>query len=50
MEIVNVDKNGNIIPDLSKVAVPEHLQRKVISVLLRGEQYEQTNKKTTTKC
>ena len=45
-EVVNLDKNGNVIPDLSKVEVPEDLQRKVIAVLLRGGQYEKTHENT----
>lgn len=50
MKVTNYDMNGKLIPDLSKVIIPEDIQRSVISLILKGEQYEQTNKKTTTKC
>ncbi len=31
--IINVDMKGNIIKDLSKVKVPEHIRRNIFNVL-----------------
>lgn len=44
MKIINIDKNGNVIPDLSKVVLPDHIQKKIIAILMRGELREQKNK------
>ena len=37
MKIINIDKNGNVIPDLSKVVLPEHVQKKIVGILMKGE-------------
>lgn len=37
MKIVNIDKNGNVISDLSKVVLPDHVQKKIIGILMKGE-------------
>ena len=31
--VINVDKNGNIIPDISKVVVPEELSREIFRII-----------------
>lgn len=45
MKVTNYDKNGNVIPDMSKVELPEDLQIKIINIILRSEKVEQTNNK-----
>lgn len=35
--VINIDKNGNVIPDLSKVVIPDELQRKIIAIKLRDD-------------
>lgn len=37
MKIINIDKNGNVIPDLSKVVLPDHIQKKIAGILMKGE-------------
>lgn len=44
MKVTNYDMNGKLIPDLSKVIIPEDIQRSVISLILKGDQYERSNK------
>ncbi|MGE7365197.1 hypothetical protein ACQKKE_00960 [Desemzia incerta] len=39
MKVTNYDMNGKLIPDLSKVIIPEDIQRSVISLILKGDQY-----------
>lgn len=39
MKVTNYDMNGKLIPDLSKVIIPEDIQRSVISLILNGDQY-----------
>lgn len=38
MKVNNFDKNGNQIPDLSTVEVPEELQERVSRILLHNVQ------------
>lgn len=45
MKVTNYDMNGNLIPDLSKVIIPEDIQRSVISLILKGAFHERSNKK-----
>lgn len=43
--VINVDKNGNIIPDISKVVVPEELTREIIRIINKGrKRFENTDK------
>ena len=35
-EVINVDKNGKIIPDISKVVLSEELSREIILIMNRG--------------
>lgn len=37
MKIINIDKNGNVIPDLSKVVLPDYVQKKIVGILMKGE-------------
>lgn len=39
MKVTNYDLNGKLIPDLSKVIIPEDIQRSVINLILKGDQY-----------
>lgn len=39
MKITNYDMNGKLIPDLSKVIIPDDIQRSVTSLILKGDQY-----------
>lgn len=43
MKVTNYDMNGKLIPDLSKVIIPEDIQRNIINLILKGDQYA-TNK------
>jgi hypothetical protein len=36
-QVINLDKNGNVIHDLSKVVLPEHIQKKIITIVRREE-------------
>lgn len=40
MKVINLDKNGNVIPDMSKVVLPDELQIKIINIILRSEKVE----------
>lgn len=44
MKVTNYDMNGNLIPDISKVNIPEDIQRKIIAVILKGGKHERSNK------
>lgn len=37
MKIINIDKDGNVIPDLSKVVLPDHVQKMIVGILMKGE-------------
>lgn len=39
MKVTNYDMNGKLIPDLSKVIIPEDIQRQVIAIILKENQY-----------
>lgn len=43
MKVTNYDMNGKLIPDISKVIIPEDIQRSVISLILNGDQYVTKN-------
>ena len=43
MKVINVDKNGNIIEDLSKVKIPKELQIKVIKIMRGGQNGNKSN-------
>lgn len=34
-QVINLDKNGNVIHDLSKVVLPEHIQKEIITIVRR---------------
>ena len=36
MKVRNVDKNGNVIEDMSKVKLPKELQIKIIKIMRIG--------------
>ena len=36
MKVRNVDKNGNVIEDMSKVKLPKELQIKIIKIMRNG--------------
>ena len=36
-EVINRDRNGNIIPDLSKVILSKALSREIILIMNRGK-------------
>ena len=36
-EVINRDKNGNIIPDLSKVVLTKEMSQEIISIMNRGK-------------
>ena len=38
MKVINVDKNGNVIEDLSKINIPRELQIKVIKIMRNGNE------------
>ena len=38
MKVINVDKNGNVIEDLSKMKIPRELQIKVIKIMRNGNE------------
>ena len=44
MKVRNVDKNGNVIEDMSKVKLPKELQIKIIKVM-RNEKIKRVAKK-----
>ena len=42
MQVINLNKNGEIIPDLSKVKLPKELNERIYHILNRSEPREQT--------
>lgn len=44
MKVRNVDKNGNVIEDMSKVKLPKELQIKIIKIM-RTENFKRVAKK-----
>ena len=36
MKIINLDKNGNVIPDMSKIVLPEDISRQLWEMLNPG--------------
>ena len=37
MKVINIDKNGNVIEDMSKVKIPKELQIKIIKIMRGGQ-------------
>lgn len=38
MKVINRDKNGNVIPDLSKVVIPKKTSDLIVRLLLEAEE------------
>ena len=43
MKVINVDKNGNVIEDMSKVKLPKELQIKIIKIMRGGQNGKKNN-------
>ena len=42
MQVINLNKHGEVIPDLSKVKLPKELSERIYQILNRSEPREQT--------
>ena len=40
MKVINIDKDGNVIEDLSKVVLPEGMQKQLIRIYYKEERRE----------
>lgn len=46
MKVINLNKNGEVIPDLSKVKIPKHLNDMVWKIIY-GREVDQDDVETT---
>lgn len=42
MQVINLNKNGEVIPDLSKVKLPKELSERIYQILNRSQKNEPT--------